>query len=358
MPAAPLLGASVYFSATATAIQGELTDLATGGAAPFSEQFNASMTLAPGDGLTSAIYRFSVGAPVPAVIQTYATNWWANASVIFPRPGLYQVYLYLQDTVGQAMPILYTTVFVSTGPAPLLSIRQTPGPDWVNASIGFLANVSGGSGSYAYNWSFGNGATSTAAMVNESYLLPGTYLVEVAVNDLIWGGSATATALVAVHAAPTVGIAEESTASDSTYRFVAIVDGGLGNMTFTWLFGDGTSASGAQVEHTWPGPGNYTVELEAHDVYGHTAIASIYSVVPTVPTTTSGSGATAGLEELVGALVVLVIALAIVAALLFVRSRRPPESPPEETAGPVGEAPQYVEEIPTPDGGDGAPAPE
>lgn len=47
-----------------------------------------------------------------------------------------------------------------------------------------------------------------------------------------------------------------------------------GVANYTWRFGDGTSTSGERVSHTFS-PGNYTVTLEAVDVYGNAATDSL-----------------------------------------------------------------------------------
>jgi hypothetical protein len=346
LPAELALGDSPVLTADASSLTGTLVAASAGGSAPFTDAFNASFSLSPSDALTNATYRFSTGPPVAAAIASAGTSWWANASVTFPSPGLVEVYLYVTDLLGQST-ILQTSVYVAAGPTPLVSISASPSTVWANATVTFSASASDGSGSYAFNWSLGDGSTATGASVNYSYAIPGNYLVSVAVRDTIWGGSAVASVPLVVHAVPTVEIAEEATASSSTYRFVAVVYGGLGNLSYTWLFGDGTTGYGASVTHTWPGPGNYTVSLEAVDHYGHTLTASTYAVVSSPPSSGSGGAGGSASLEVLGALVVVVIALAVILAVLALRlrSRPPPEGPaPEEATAPEGEGAQPTED--------------
>lgn len=61
-----------------------------------------------------------------------------------------------------------------------------------------------------------------------------------------------------------------------------------------WTFGDGTTASGKDVQHAWAQPGTYQVALTVTDTSGksHTAKASV--VVRTPPVETSGSDESGG----------------------------------------------------------------
>ena len=331
-----VLGEQPYLEAIASAIVGTMSPSAPGGPAPLPESFNASFSLQPGDRLENATYRFSIGAPIPATIAGANGSFWANASTVLDRPGLVEVYLYVTDTIGQATT-LFASVYVAPGPAPHVTVTVAPTPVWANASVELSAAASAGSGTYGYRWSFGDGGTAPGNPVNYSYDAAGTYLVNVVVNDTVWGGTTTTWVPVTVYAPPTVTIAETSTATYGAYRFAALPHGGYGSLSYTWLFDDGTSGTGENVTHSWSTAGNYTITLQATDGYGHTATASIAVDIPTLPSVPSTSGSGAASATLVGALVVLVIALAVVAAVLAIRSRRaapaPPPAPAEPTEG-------------------------
>jgi len=332
LPSIPALGLPEYLTATPTPFSGELTASTGGGPAPLPVTFNATFALAPGDALTNATYRFAPGGgTLPAEIGALDGVYWANGSTTFDTPGLVNVYLYVEDAIGQATT-LYTTVYVAPGAAPLATITVGTSPVWANASVEFTASASGGSGSYRFLWGFGDGTNATGNPVNTSFLDPGTYLVSVVVNDTVYGGTTTASIPITVYGLPTVAIAETSTGTYGTYRFTAIPHGGYGALNYTWLFGDGSSATGAVANHSWALSGNYSVTLQASDGYGHTATATISVLVPVLPSSGGGSGGSTASESLEGALVIAVIALAIVVALLLVRLRRRP--PPAGAAEP------------------------
>ena len=74
------------------------------------------------------------------------------------------------------------------------------------------------------------------------------------------------------------------------YSFSSIAVGlSLGAMvsSYSWAFGDGTTATGAVVRHQFPAPGNYTVTLDVADNRGHHASTSkAVSVTPANPAET------------------------------------------------------------------------
>jgi PKD repeat protein len=359
LPSGAELGAPVYLTAIASPFVGTMTSTVSGGPAPLADAFNATFMLQPGDALENATYHFTPGGSVPATIAGVNGTYFANVSTVFDRPGLVDVDLYVTDTLSQST-ILFTNVYVSAGPTPFVTIAPPSPPVWVNTSFALTANASGGSGSYSYAWGLGDGGTATGNPVNYSYVAAGTYLVSVVVNDTVWGGSETASVPVTVFAPQTVQIAETSTVTYGTYQFTAIPHGGYGNLTYTWLFDDGSTAKGATASHAWATSGNYTVTLQAKDGYGHTATTSAAIEIPPLPSPSGGSGGSNVSATLVGALVILVLALAVVAVFFAVRGRRRGPKEPEGAAAvpaeenpaeenPAGEPWPVVERGPTPE---------
>ncbi len=377
LPAVPFLGAREYLNASQYPFTGMLISSIGEGPAPLPVTFNATFTLAPNDTLANATYRFlPAGGSFPAEIGYLNGTWWANGSTTFDTPGLENAYLYVIDAIGQLL-VLYTTVYVTVGEAPLVSIAVGSSPVWANTSVEFTAGTTGGSGHFDYAWSFGDGVNATGNPVTTSYLDPGSYLVSLTVNDTEYGGVGTAAIPVAVYAPPTVGIAETSTGTYGQYQFTAIPHGGYGRLNYTWLFGDGTSATGGTVDHSWAFSGNYTVTLDASDGYGHTTTAAISVLVPALPSSSSSSGGSTVSASILGAFVIATLALAVLAVVLAILLRRaraaarsgPPGAPVEgeftwapgtqpygETPTGTGEAPpEALPEPPPPEPEEGPP---
>jgi PKD domain len=344
LPAEATFGAEPYLEAVVAGFAGGPLTGGLLGAAPYNDSFSATFTTGTGDALTGASYHFSDGAILPGTITGTNGTYFANVSYTFVSPGPETVLLYATDSLSQLV-LLSLDVDVTPGPDPVVGVTVAPTPVFVNSSVAFTANVTGGSGRYTESWSFGDGGTATGASVTYAYTSPATYLARVVVNDTLWGGVTTVTVPVLVVPIPSAAIEATASGSIGTYRLTAVVVGGYGNFSYTWLFADGTQGTGTTVTHTWS-PGTYTVTLDASDAYGHTAVATVVIVVGA--SSPSGSGGSTGDPAIyVYALLGALLLVALVAVVFALRGRRPPAPPPEESTGLAPLAPTpYVEEGP------------
>ena len=122
-------------------------------------------------------------------------------------------------------------------------------------------------------WDFDDGTTGTGMSVSHSWSTPGTYDVTVTADN----GRATDTAScsVTVEAPPVPAEIISINASETrfevcepvTVEFDANVQGDT-PLTYEWDFGDGSTATGREVEHTYTEPGTYTVTLTASNAAG------------------------------------------------------------------------------------------
>jgi PKD repeat protein len=344
-----LTAAAAAFAAGAIA-----TTSGAGGPAPFAENFSTPFTTGVGTTLVSATYRFSGGGSVAATISGAHGEFWANASTTFDSPGLISVYLYALDSLSESA-VVATTVLVTPGVAPLVSVVVAPTPVWANASVTLTATASGGSGQYNFSWDLGDGSNATGANVTYSYTAAATYVASVTVTDRIYGGVTVDTLPVTVLAVPTIAIIATANGGAGTYRLAADVTGGFGNLSYTWIFDDGTQGAGAVVSHTWTSAGTYTVTLEVTDQYGHTASTTTIIVVG-AQTTVVQNPSTGTSSWLTYALLGAVVVLAVLCLLLVLRGRRggPPSAAAEpmygDPEGPGSDAPttdaDYQEESP------------
>ncbi|MGE0376622.1 MAG: PKD domain-containing protein, partial [Planctomycetaceae bacterium] len=131
-----------------------------------------------------------------------------------------------------------------------------------------------------YTWDFGDGNTLTTSSptVNHTYLWGGAFNVTLTVQDP-WGGSSsdTTTASISeVNDAPlanTGGTYSGVTGSAVSFSAAASsdfdnLDGSAANdqtLVYTWDFGDGNTATGVNVSHTYAAAGNYVVTLTVSD---------------------------------------------------------------------------------------------
>jgi len=317
-----------------------------GGTAPVLTSFSTEFTTGPGTHVVNATYRFTGGSAVVAPISGTNGRYWANASFTFSTPGARTVYLYALDSVNELL-LLTSGLYVAPSAGPLVSVSLTPTPVFAGSPVMASAAPSGGSGNYTYSWEFGTGSNATGASVDYTYPSAGTFLLSVVVTDAVYGGVTTSHVPVSVFGPPTVAIGVVPAKAPGSYALAAFATGEFyGPLAYTWVFGDGAQATGANVSHTWANPGKYTIDVRVTDAAGHTTVASTNLTVVYPAGTTSPSSET--FPPIAVGLLIAVILLAIVVIVLLVRQRRGRDGAP--TAGEAGTydaqapAPSYAEE--------------
>jgi peptide/nickel transport system substrate-binding protein len=145
----------------------------------------------------------------------------------------------------------------------------------------------------AYNWNFGDGSTGEGIEASHSYSVPGEYVITCEIEDDA-GDTVTndaqplfvkiereafeltleapPIALIAV-SSPIVDKGEEVTFDgSSSYGFYdrrGEVQGSSAEIeSWSWNMGDGTTADGKEVLHTYSEPGNYFIQLTVTDLSG------------------------------------------------------------------------------------------
>jgi PKD repeat protein len=126
-----------------------------------------------------------------------------------------------------------------------------------------------------YAWDFGDGTTADSAVADHAFAATGSYDVTLTVTD---PSGATDTATVPVSVVPDQApiAAASTTTSKPKAKQPVTFDGTASNdpdgydLTYTWTFGDGTSGTGAVVNHVFAKSGKYTVTLTVDDGLGGT----------------------------------------------------------------------------------------
>ena len=133
------------------------------------------------------------------------------------------------------------------------------------ASISF--DGSGSTGSATYSWNFGDGATGSGVSPSHTYADNGTYTVSLTLSNAAGSDTQTTTATIA-NVAPSVNAGSNQTVNEGTSVSFggSFTDPGSGDShTITWAFGDGQTASGLNVSHTYNQDGVYTATLTVTD---------------------------------------------------------------------------------------------
>jgi len=218
--------------------------------------------------------------------------------------------------------------------APMVRAAAEPNPGDAGANLTFCSSVSGVTGSYTLNWSFGDGHYSSAPDPIHVYAHAENYSATLTFNSSTY--NTTDQFYVYVNA-PLVASASFAPASPSTSTpvyFTANVSGGTAPYVTSWNFSGHQTAEGASVNHTFGTPGTYNVTMVTNDSGAGSVVQVLEVKVHGVPTTLGTST-----EVLIGTSV----AAAAVALLGFGyfqwekrrRPRLPPPSPPTTPPPPT-----------------------
>lgn len=127
-----------------------------------------------------------------------------------------------------------------------------------------------------YDWDFGDGTTGTGSPVSHTYSAAGAYTASLVVTDNTGLQGAT-TVDVNVLAANVLPVAAISADPVSGYAPLTVSFDGSGSTdsdgtiaSYAWSFGDGATATGAAVQHTFTSIGSFIVKLTVTDNRGGT----------------------------------------------------------------------------------------
>ncbi len=115
----------------------------------------------------------------------------------------------------------------------------------------------------SYAWVFGDGTTGSGATVSHTYTAGGTYIATLTVTDN-GGATGTQSQNVTVNAPPVASFTTACSGVTCNFNGSASSDPDGTITSYAWVFGDGTTGSGATVSHTYTA-GTYTVTLTVVD---------------------------------------------------------------------------------------------
>ncbi|QYK01342.1 immune inhibitor A domain-containing protein [Shewanella psychrotolerans] len=211
--------------------------------------------------------------------QDYSAPLQPQSGIILPALGLtMEVVAQNNDSSTATVRFKYRGEPVPPEPAPdpvtvSISAQQTL------ASVSFSANVTGGYGDYSYAWEFGV-PDATSTLVNPTYVYSESneYTVSLTVTDGL-GARATELLFIYVEVPPTASFSFVT--SDLRVTFSDSTSAGVGELSYQWTFGDGSSSSEPSPVHTYSQAGSYTVTLTVTDAKGYTSVANETLVVTT-----------------------------------------------------------------------------
>lgn len=209
-----------------------------------------------------------------------STSSWSSAHA-YARPGSYVLNATVTDSSGgqASSPPMHLTV------APLPSAVASLGAVGADVGLGaaFSSQVQFGTAPFTYLWDFGDGAQSEEADPTHVYAAPGLYRVQLTVVDAT-GEEVVAPLLNVTVSSPaqlSATVNRTSVEEGIDVSFSAQVLGGAAPFSVLWSFGDGSSASGLVVNHTFDSSGLFSVVAQLHDGAGGAASATV--TLPVAP---------------------------------------------------------------------------
>ncbi len=189
------------------------------------------------------------------------------------------------DGIHQApipVPAAMTQPVVSALSPPTGTITQPPGDTSVTQGTGvnFQGTGTDPQGeALTVNWTFGDGGTGTGYSASHTYTSTGTYTVTMTVTDTSALSdpsppTRTITVTAPQQSGPPTGTITTPSGSTSAYAGYDVNFAGTGtdpkgeSLTGTWDFGDGNTATGFSVSHTFNSAGIYTVTFTVKNTDG------------------------------------------------------------------------------------------
>jgi len=205
------------------------------------------------------------------------TGGGAKPTKAYTRAGTYRVVLSVTgDQVGDCDNTDTDDVIVTVHEAPVAqftSLEAAP----VRQSISFDASASTGSASAGiggkitvYDWNFGDGTSGTGKITTHAYERAGKFIAVLTIktDSQTSCNSATAPKIIAINETPVANAGTDQLVGvNQTALFDASASKDAdGSVTaFQWNFGDGQTATGAQVRHPFQKSGRFPVVLKVTD---------------------------------------------------------------------------------------------
>ena len=153
------------------------------------------------------------------------------------------------------------------------AFTYTPTTPVSGSPVQFSASVAGGTAPYFYNWAWGDNSVTntTSASTGHTFSTAGSFTVTLIVKDssspklsAIAAQTLTVTSPIPSLTA-TFSWSPTSPTLGQTVVFTSTVSGGIGPYTASWDFGDGLTAQGLSVSHSYAATGTFTVSLAVAD---------------------------------------------------------------------------------------------
>jgi YVTN family beta-propeller protein len=271
-------------------------------------------------------------------------------------PGTYAVRAEATDSYNFTAQSPALSITVYSDPSISLSANRTSLD--VGQSIMFDAPVSGGSGGDLLAWSGAPPGCQPEGTVFACVVsMAGPSLVSVQVTDSNGITARAESLLITVGSRVSASISIGSTEATvhQPVEMNATGSGGVGSLSYQWVFGDGGTGTGSSVTHQFGSAGSFTVTVWVNDTVGGSArVSSVIDVSSEAARETPPAPRSGADDEVVLAAAAIVVILGGIGAVaLWSRYRRGRKD--ADATGVTGEEPVDASEGAGVDASDGEP---
>ncbi len=197
----------------------------------------------------------------------------ANPSHTYGLTGTYTAVVTATNSLGQQTASTQVQV-----EEPITGLAATnDSPTALGLSTQLTATITTGS-NVTYAWDFGDGSSGSGANPTHTYAATGTYTAVVTATNAV--SQQTASTQVQVQAF-IVGLAATNdgpTVLGQSTHLTATITAGNGAVTYEWDLGDGDTASGPNVTHTYAAAGTYTAVVTATSTLDQKTASTVVKV--------------------------------------------------------------------------------
>jgi gliding motility-associated-like protein len=244
----------LFASVAANALTAGFTASTTSGCAPLLVNFTNTTT--PAGGTT---YSWTFG--------TFGGSTLTNPSSYFPTPGTHLVTLVATNGGVTSTFTMTITVY----PPPTVSFTSSATSACPGAPITFTSTTLGGvPGTVTCTWYWGDGGSSVGSPATHTYASPGNYTVSLfATNAQGCQANLSMPAYIHIFNRPVAVLAPTYTGCNppTTITF-STSSSGAPPLSYSWLFGSGSTGAGPTPSHTYTATGSFPVKVIVTDGNG------------------------------------------------------------------------------------------
>ena len=196
-----------------------------------------------------------------------------NSTKTYTAPGTYTIRL--QQSYGTCTDSASKTIKVRPQPTSIFTADKKAFCQ-IPATVVF---TNSSLNAVSYDWSFGDGGSSTAQNASHTYTAYGSYTVKLKTTNAL--GCTHTDSLVINISKPVISFNNlpREGCIPYTHSFSAAVSSPDPVTSYAWDFGDGTTGTGATPSHTYTVQGTYTVTVTITTASGCTEVASLPAAI-------------------------------------------------------------------------------